>query len=220
MKVRNYQIMLNKNTTDTASALVEAQAHRPAINDSISGRASVGLNDSAFALDAAQAEKTVASLAAQVQELQGKAQAASIEYATFVEKASQYNREADEIEGGMADTMRSGGDVDKVSLRAASARSKARAALQAAQMAKAEEEKIEINLQVRYRALEGAVRGRAGIVFRAKAQEFASAIVKLRPAVNELRELASLSGMTWNDGTGLVPNFAVPEVAGIRFDII
>jgi hypothetical protein len=211
--------MPHEKTTDTASALIEAQALRPAINDSISGRASVGLNDSAFELDATQAEKTVASFAAQVRELEGKAQAAGIEYTTFVDKAAQYTRDADDIESGMADTMRSGGDVEKVSLRAASSRSKASAALQAAQMAKAEKEKIEINLQGRYRALEGAERGRAGIVFRAKAQEFARAVVELRPAVAELRELALLAGMTWNDGTGLVPNFAVPEVAGIRFYI-
>jgi len=189
------------------------------INDSISGRAATGLNDKAFALDAEQAEKSIASYEAQVQGLVVKLDASRTEFSTFVDKAGQYDREAEAIESGMAATMRDGGNVDKVALNAASARAKAHASRQAAEMVRNEILRTEQNLQIRQTALSAAEQNRAGIVFRAKAQDYARAVTALRPMVNELRDLASLARMSWRDGMGLIPDFSNPEVAGIRFDI-
>jgi hypothetical protein len=191
----------------------------PAINDSVSGRASTGLNDKTFALDATQAEASFASLKEQAADLSIKIGAARIEFSTFIDKAVQYDADATEIENSMAAAMRDGGNVDKDAVRAATARSKAHVARQTADNVKKEIPLLEENLKLRQKALEAAEQNVAGIVFRAKAQAYARAVTELRPLVDELRELAWQARMSWRDGYGLIPDYALPEVAGIRFNI-
>jgi uncharacterized coiled-coil DUF342 family protein len=191
----------------------------PVINDSVSGRASTSLSDKTFALDATQAEASIASLQEQVSELTAKIDVSRVEFSTFADRAVQYDRDADGIENGMAAVMRDGGNVDKAALQAATARSKAHAARQTAENVKNDIARLESNLQIRQTALGAAVQNRAGILFKARAQHYARAVTELRPLVEELRELAALARISWHDGMGLVPNFALPEVAGIRFDI-
>jgi chromosome segregation ATPase len=180
---------------------------------------SIRLDDEAFALDSTNAEASITSFNEQIAELLKTIDASRVEFTGFIAKAADYDHEAVGLENGMADAMRNGIDVDRVSLKAASARSKARAARQTAENIKNEITRLEANLQIRQTGLGSAEQNRAGIVFRSKAQEYARAIVALRPLVEELRELGMLARMPWRDGMGLLPDYASPEIAGIRFDI-
>ncbi|BDC38934.1 hypothetical protein [Paraburkholderia terrae] len=180
----------------------------------------ISLHDPSLKLDAASAEKSIASFGAQIVELGQQLDAARQEYTKFVDASQQHSRAADEIEAGMASLMREGGNTDKTSLQAAGLRVKARAATRAGEMALADIQRIENALQVRQAALMAAERSRAGIVLRAKAQEYALEIIKLRPMIAEMMDLAGKAGTSVQLGYGLVPNFAVPEVAGLRFDLL
>jgi chromosome segregation ATPase len=179
----------------------------------------IKLSDESFQLDAASAERSIESFNAQIDDLVGKLDKSRVEFTKFVDLADKHSKEADAIEARMVTLMRSSKNTDEPAAEAAALRVKARAATQAAEQIRVEIQRTEVHLQQRQTAINQAERNRAGIELRAKAQQFARAIVELRPMVIELMDLATLAGTSLHAGRGLVPDFSVPEVAGLRFDL-
>ncbi|MCO4875778.1 hypothetical protein VOI32_15625 [Paraburkholderia caribensis] len=179
----------------------------------------IRLDDESFSLDAASAERSIESFNAQIAELLAKLDKSRNEFTKFVDLAEKHSKEADAIEAKMVGLMRNGKGTDEPAAEAAALRVKARAATQAAEQIRVEIQRTEVHLQQRQTAAGQAERNRAGIELRAKAQEFAKAIVALRPMLNELSGLATRAGTSLHAGRGLVPDFSVPEVAGLRFDL-